>query len=198
MKIKNVVFDIGNVLVKWSPYEVLEQLFPQKGAKELYQQMRPIWIDLNLGKLTEQEAILGYQDLLNVPEKQLADLMQLLKTSQTSLPGSLELLKKLHAGNVPLYSITDNVKEIMEYHRLNSNFLHYFSGIAVSAEIGILKPNEKIYRYLLEQYKLDPAESVFIDDLMTNVEGARAVGMHAFQFISAESCESELIGFGIL
>ena len=198
MKIKNVVFDIGNVLVKWSPYEVLEQLFPQKGAKELYQQIRPIWIDLNLGKLTEQEAILGYQDLLNVPEKQLAELMQLLKTSQTPLPGSLELLKKLHAGNVPLYSITDNVKEIMEYHRLNSNFLHYFSGIAVSAEIGILKPNEKIYRYLLEQYKLDPAESVFIDDLMANVEGARAVGMHAFQFISAESCESELIEFGIL
>jgi len=198
MKIKNVVFDIGNVLVKWSPYEVLEQLFPQKGAKELYQQIRPIWIDLNLGKLTEQEAILGYQDLLNVPEKQLAELMQLLKTSQTLLPGSLELLKKLHACNVPLYSITDNVKEIMEYHRLNSNFLHYFSGIAVSAEIGILKPNEKIYRYLLEQYKLDPAESVFIDDLMANVEGARAVGMHAFQFISAESCESELIEFGIL
>ncbi|WP_316354648.1 HAD family hydrolase [Candidatus Trichorickettsia mobilis] len=68
MKIKNVIFDIGNVLVRWAPYEVIQAVFPEYVPKEFYQQIHPIWIDLNLGKLTEKEAIRIYQDQLGVAE----------------------------------------------------------------------------------------------------------------------------------
>lgn len=196
MHIKNVIFDFGNVLVKWDPYNVIKSIFPNYNAQEFYNKIHPIWLDLNLGKLTEQEAITLYSHELKFPEEKIVELMHKFKTSQTFIPGSLELLKNLYNLEVPLYAITDNTKGIIDYHHTHSNFLHYFKGIVVSANIGILKPNEQIYRYLLQEYNLKAMESVFIDDVAANVEGALSVGMHAFQFTNASSCKDRLIGLG--
>jgi putative hydrolase of the HAD superfamily len=197
MKIKNIIFDIGNVLVKWAPYEVIGNLFPDHDTVEFYTKIRPVWIDLNLGKLSEARAIEIYQRQFNIEQQKLVQLLNGFKTSQIPIPGALELLHKLHLSNIALYSITDNTKEIIEYHRLHSNFLHYFKGVVVSADIGVLKPNKEIYQYLLDKYKLIAAETIFIDDTIINVEGAISVGIHAFQFTDAKSCEATLIKFGI-
>ncbi len=197
MKIKNIVFDVGNVLVRWAPYEAIKSVFPERDPIKFFDEMRPLWLDLNLGKLSIETAIVIYQDQLKISKEQSKKLMLELTTSQTPIPGSLELLQKLYHLKIPLYSITDNIKEFIEYHRVHSNFLHYFNGIVVSAEIGILKPDQKIYRYLLDQYALNPAESVFIDDSIINVEGALSVGMQSFQFTDAKACEIKLIELGI-
>ncbi len=198
MKIKNVVFDIGNVLVRWSPHEVISSIFPEQEPVKFFAQMHPVWIELNLGKLTEEEAILLYHAQLNISKEKIAQLLFEFKNTQVPIPGSVELLQKLHALNIPLYSITDNIKEIIDYYRTQRNFLHYFKGMAVSADIGILKPNAGIYRHLLEKYELNPAECVFIDDLEKNVNGALSLGMHSFQFLDAQSCEIKLTELDII
>lgn len=195
MKIANVIFDIGNVLVKWAPYEVIKLIYPERDPEVFYKQIRPIWIDLNLGKLTEKEAIILYKKRFEISN--MSYFMHELKIHQTPIPGSLELLKKLDAIGINLYSITDNVREIMEYHKVFSNFMVYFQDIVVSADVGMLKPDPKIYQYLLNKHLLNPKESVFIDDLLVNVEGAMAVEMQAFQFIDAKTCEEQLIKLGI-
>lgn len=192
MKIKNVVFDVGNVLVRWAPSEVIQVTFPEFEPKDFLQKMRPIWIDLNLGKLTEREAIDRYHKELGVSKERLLDFMLALKRHQEPLEGSVELLIKLQKLGVNLFSITDNVKEIMAYHRKFSKFPPYFKDIIVSADIEILKPDSRIYRHLLDKHNLNPRESVFIDDVLVNVEGAIAVGMNAFQFIDIASCEQSL------
>ena len=193
MIIKNIVFDVGNVLVRWAPLEVIKTVFPQSNPSDFYQKMHPIWIDLNLGKLSEKEAIERYQKLLDLPKESLNRLMLELKLHQTPLDGSIELLRKLKEYKVNLFSITDNVREIMDYHRKFSAFPQYFKDIIVSAEIGLLKPDPKIYRYLLAKHKLNPSESVFIDDVAQNVEGAIKVGMQAFQFVDYATCEKKLM-----
>ena len=60
MKIKNIVFYVGNMLVRLAPFEVINSVFPEFEPEDFYQKMRSIWIDLNLGKLTENEAISHY------------------------------------------------------------------------------------------------------------------------------------------
>ena len=55
--------------------------------------------------------------------------------------------------------------------------LDYFTGYVVSCDIHMLKPNEEIYRYLLDKYKLKAEECLFIDDLEANIEGAKKVGI---------------------
>jgi len=197
MSIKNVIFDVGNVLVKWAPHEVIARIFPSYDPKVFYQEIRPTWLGLNLGKLTEKEAIALYAKQFKLPESQFLVFMKELKTHQVPIPGSLDLLKKLKALGMNLYSITDNIKEIMEYHRAHSQFIPYFKDIIVSADIGILKPHREIYQHLLNKHKIVAAESVFIDDALINVKGARAVGMHAIQFFDAVSCEQELRRLGI-
>lgn len=193
MKIKNIVFDVGNVLVRWEPLEVINSTFPEFEAKEFYQKMYHTWIDLNLGKLTENEAINHYHASLEVSKERLSNFMLALKHHQKPIDGSIALLKKLQKLDVKLFAITDNIKEIMDYHRKFSDFPKYFKDIIVSADLGMLKPDRRIYRYLLDKHKLNANESVFIDDVPVNVQGAIAVGMEAFQFIDYESCEKKLM-----
>lgn len=68
------------------------------------------------------------------------------------------------------YSITDNINEIVPYLAAKYNFNKFIS-IMVSANIAVIKPSEKIYQHLLDQYQLAPGQTVFIDDLYVNVEG---------------------------
>jgi putative hydrolase of the HAD superfamily len=192
MKIKNVIFDVGNVLVRWAPCEVIASVFPQFNPTDFYHRMHPVWIDLNLGKLSE-EAIIHCQSLFSLLKKDFVQLMHEFKIHQNPLPGSIALLDKLKTLKVNLFSITDNVKEIMEYHKTNSDFPKYFKDVIVSADIGVLKPDAKIYKHLLTKHDLNPAESIFIDDVLPNVEGAIKVGMQAFQFIDHDSCGKKLM-----
>ncbi|MGI4776210.1 MAG: HAD family hydrolase [Janthinobacterium lividum] len=197
MGIKNVVFDIGNVLVNWEPYRIIHLIFPEVEAEEFYKEMRPIWIDLNLGKLTEQEAINKYAEQFDIDADKMTSFMNEVKKQQTPIIGSLELLQKLDKSGIKLYSITDNIKEIIQYHLKNSDFPRYFKDIIISADIGVLKPDSKIYQYLLDKHALEPSECVFIDDLIVNVEGAISAGMYSFQFTNMDACEQQLIALGV-
>lgn len=192
MTVHNIVFDIGNVLVRWEPLKVIQRVFPNVDAQALFQAMRPIWLDLNLGKLTEEEAVQQYENLLNFPKEKFQQLMLGFKESQIPIEGSLELLKELKQLGYSLFSITDNIHEIMVYHRQHSTFPEYFKDIIVSADLGVLKPDPKIYQNLLDKHQLKAEECVFFDDLLTNVEGAKAVGMHAFLFTDTATCRKDL------
>ncbi len=71
-------------------------------------------------------------------------------------------------------------------------FTDAFDVMIISAEVGLAKPDPRIYRLALEQLEVAPAESVFLDDFPENVAGARAVGMQAIQFIQPEQALQEL------
>lgn len=198
--IKNIVFDIGNVLIRWSPTHIVEQVFPghhdhQQLAHEIFRS--PIWFDLNLGKITELEAVKAYQHKLGLQHEKSASLMTEVKKSLTPVEGSFELLNELHA-QYPIYALTDNVHEIVDYLKRKYDFWNKFHGAVVSAEVGYLKPSPEIYQHLLERYQLEPSHTVFLDDVLHNVEGARAAGMHAIQFKTAQQCREELRSLGVM
>ena len=196
---KNIVFDMGNVLVKWSPKDIIETVFPgQSNAQDLAQKFfkAPVFYDLNLGKVTEQEAAKIYSQDLGLPIHIVETVLIAAKESLTPVEGSFELLEDAYNAGIPLYSITDNVHEFIQYLKEKYTFFDKFKGVIVSAEVGILKPCEKIYHCLLDQYNLIPQETVFIDDIAKNVEGAEKVGMKAIQFTDAATCRQKLIDLG--
>ncbi len=194
-KVKNIVFDIGNVMVKWAPQDVVATLFPEsndpdKLSDSLFKSQ--IWYDLNLGNITEKEAIAIYATTFGIEVTRLEKLMCMIKESLTPLAGSFELLDKLYKSGFPLFSITDNVKEIVLYLKTKYDFWSKFKGVVISADISVLKPDPKIYKHLIEKYNLLPEECIFFDDLSINVEGAKKVGMNAIQFTTALQCEKDL------
>lgn len=198
--IKNIVFDLGNVLVKWDPYGPIKAVFPHEPDPEAFfkQHIFPeIGLKMNIGKLTEAEAIENLHTNSNIAPEQGKALMEAYKQSLQPIEGSFELLEKLHAAGIPLYACTDNIREFIDYIKETYTFYDRFLGAAVSAELGVTKPNPLMYTYLLDTYDLVPEQTLFFDDLEGNVAGAQAVGMHALQFTTAARCEQQLRALGL-
>lgn len=200
MPVKNIVFDVGNVLIKWSPQDIVRNFFKQEpSSDELTLKLfkSSVWFDLNLGKLTEKEAIQIYKKQLGIPQETLENLMLAVRESLVPLEGSIELLEELYTQGFPLYSITDNVIEIVSFLKARYDFFQKFSGIVVSGEIGALKPSPLPYKTLIKSYSLVPEETLFIDDLEKNVQGAQASRLQGMQFINADQCRLDLKALGV-
>ena len=71
-------------------------------------------------------------------------------------------------------------------------FADAFEEIVISAEVGMVKPSPEIYQLTLRRLRVEPEQAVFIDDFEENVEGARAVGLHAIQFRTKQQTLREL------
>lgn len=200
MAIKNVVFDIGNVLVKWSPLDIVKMTFGEDcNAEELvdtYIHNQVFW-DLNRGRFSLQTA---KHLLVNETEHTLDEIERLfdnLFLSLTPVAGGFELLQRLHKAGYRILTLTDNVHEIVAYLKETYEFWPYFDGGVVSADVDLLKPEPEIYQTLIEKCQIIPQESVFMDDMPNNVLGAKDKGLHAFQFTTAQDAEMQLKKLGL-
>lgn len=198
--IKNVVFDIGNVIVRWSPLEIIRLTFgevdsPEQLAKTVFQS--EIWLNLNKGFISEAEAKSQYQVDIGLSELECESLFYYVKQTQLLIFGSVELLNRVKAAGYNVYALTDNVHEIVEHLKSTYTFWAQFDGATVSSDLGILKPQVEIYRALLTQNEIEASETVFIDDMQYNVKGAEEVGISAIQFKNSAQCEQSLKALGL-
>ncbi len=199
-KIKNLVFDVGNVIVRWSPIEIIRLSFSatedsEQLAKSVFQS--DIWADLNKGLMSESEAKIKFQAKFGFTSKKSEQLFYYIKHTQLLIFGSVDLLRKVKCAGYNLYALTDNVIEIVEYLKSAYDFWQLFDGTIVSAEVGYLKPQPEIFNRLLSQYEISATETVFIDDMSYNIKGAESIGFSGILFENAAQCESELKSLGL-
>jgi putative hydrolase of the HAD superfamily len=193
--VKNVIFDVGGVLVHWNPVAILEGFYADPGdRKALHEAMflHPDWRAFNLGELTEPAMI---ERIATRTRRDAAELGALLDATRESLdtkPDTVSLLRSLQARGVPLFCISDMPSSVYAYLRKRHDFWNAFSGIAISGELGVMKPGREIFEHLLGRHDLRPAECVFIDDMPANAEGARNVGLHAIRFLDSAQCARDL------
>lgn len=195
MVVKNIIFDIGNVLLRWDPFRVVGQFFPPPVnsidlTKKLFKSNG--WFDLNLGRITEAQLVEIYHQQLGIEIDLLVAIMKAIKESLLPIPGSFDLFEKLYQAQIPLYALTDNTKEIVDFLRVKYQFWDKFKGIVVSADIGLMKPSPDIYEYILTTYQLKAEETLFIDDYPPNIEGAKKMSIQTIQFETPAQCISEL------
>ncbi len=194
MLIKNIVFDVGNVLVRWDPVSVVIKTFPDVvDPKELSKAIfkHETWLDLNRGIISEEQAMALYRERLPAHAREFEFMMDNVRASLLPLEDSIALLRKL-SKHYKVFALTDNTIEIMAYLKKQYDFWPLFEGIVVSAEVGVLKPSKAIYHHLLDVYQLNAQETIFIDDHLPNVQGAREVGIKAIRFQEIEKCLIEL------
>lgn len=199
-KVRNIVFDVGNVIVRWEPLEIIRLTFVESEdheqlAKAIFQSQT--WVNLNKGLISETEAKTQYQQTLGLSEWECEQLFYYVKQTQRLIVGSIELIQHIKNAGYSVYALTDNVHEIVSYLKSTYSFWPLFDGAIVSADIGMLKPQPEIYHSLLNKFELIASETVFIDDMLYNVEGAKSVGMHAIQFEDIDQCEKDLISLGL-
>ena len=108
------------------------------------------------------------------------------------IEGMSSLVQRLKAAGYRVFGLTNWSSETFPLVRDKYPIFSLMDGMVVSGEEHLLKPFAAIYNCLLERYGLRAEESLFVDDNLANVEGARAVGMQGVQFISAEELERTL------
>jgi putative hydrolase of the HAD superfamily len=202
--IRNVIFDIGGVFVRWSPSEVIRRCFDLPPDSEENRRRTdilfrsPIWTALNLGELTQTEAELAYQAQLGLTEQETSALFFHVMDHQVLIEGTADIARRLRQAGYRVFAVTDNVREIMAHLKTRYIFWDLFHGTVVSAEVGMRKPQQAIFHYTLTTYGLAPSETVFFDDHRPNVEGARSIGMEAFLFTTPSQCEHDLLTLGLV
>ena len=195
--VRNVVFDFGGVLVRWQPDAVIASFYADESSRTLVRDAvirHPDWIDLDRGTLSDSVAIERFAARMGRPAAEMHALMQYVKDSLTPLPDSIALLDELAERGVPLYGLSNMSAPMFALLKSRHGHWDRFRGIVVSGEIGMVKPDPEIFHHLAQRYDLIPAETVFIDDHLPNIESARRLGFHTIHFADAAQCRRELDG----
>ena len=197
--IKNIVFDMGNVLVKYDPKYFLKD-YPdfERGLfdAEIYHSNH--WRRFDRGELSEEELI----ELVNshIPQHYHADAKKLIQWYNLSAPieGMESLIEQLKTNGYHIYLLSNTS---LAFHKFSKNIsaLRYFTGLFISADCGLLKPDKQIFRLFCNQFSLCPSECVFIDDTLVNVKSASEEGFTGIRFNGDTSMlKHELVRLGIL
>jgi FMN phosphatase YigB (HAD superfamily) len=195
-----VVFDIGNVLIEWSPRLLYAKLFgdrPETVDWFLANVCTSAWnLEADRGR-NWRHAVTSLRRLY--PEWR-AEIEAFDLRWHEMVPGEIEasvaLLSRLKRAGVKLYAITNFSAEKFAECRERFPFLGNFDGIVVSAAEALVKPDAAIYRVLFNRYGLAPESCVFIDDSKPNVAAARELGMTAILFTGAQALGAELRSHG--
>lgn len=193
--IKNVVFDVGKVLVYFEPEYVLDYLKIEGVArKTILEKMfyDPLWEEGDRGIMSKEELLNAF--IANAPkyEEEIRLCYEHVDKSIGIMEHVDKWLRNLKERGYQLYIISNYAENTFEKTVNKMSFLPYMTGTIFSYECKIIKPDRKIYQLLLDKYDLDPSECVFIDDRMINIEGAQAAGMQGILFRNFEQANQEL------
>lgn len=197
---KNIIFDIGNVLLSFHPEEFLSQYYDQKVMDDLMTIIfcSDDWIQLDLGNITIAEII---EKLAHEHPHYRHEITFVLKNwTKMMLPikENVNILYQLKEKGYPLYILSNFHNEAIQEMFNKYDFFQLFDGKVISAYEHIIKPSYKIYQILLDRYHLNAHDSLFIDDSLANIFIAQDIGIYGIQFKFDTDLQQELKNIGVL
>ena len=196
-----VIFDLGGVLVDWDPRYLYRQLFDDPEEMESF-----------LGEVTtaewnaQQDAGRPWAqavELLAAEHPQRRELIEAFhrrwpEMLAGEIPGTVDVLADLRAAGVRLIALSNWSAETFPFARERFDFLAWFEEIVISGDVGVNKPDRRIFDHLAGQFGIEPAATLFVDDSSANVDAAKALGFRAIQFTDATALRRELTRLGLL
>jgi putative hydrolase of the HAD superfamily len=178
--VKNLIFDLGNVLISFKPSEyfsknnypdaikatILSDIF---GSKE--------WQMIDKGEISTEEAIDAIAKKSSLNKEEIDHIFNLRTDLMFPLDQNVRLLPALKKRGFRLYYLSNFPLDIFDEIKNGYYFFKHFDGGLISAEVKSSKPESPIYEILLEKYSLTSEECLFIDDIEINVRAAEAIGM---------------------
>ncbi len=196
--IKNIIFDIGGVLVDFDPAKTLREMgLPEEEVQVIAQHtaFNPFWIEFDRGVMDKEDVIKKMKEGLPENYRAAADRFfhqEIMKTV-TSFNYSAGWVKSLKERGLKIYLLTNYASWMFDYHFENTfTFAPYVDGQVVSGKEKVVKPDPKIYQIILSRYNLNPEESVFIDDRLENVEAAQKEKIHGIHFTNYDEVVRKL------
>ncbi len=200
MTIENVIFDFGGVLVDWNPRYLFMEYFRSESEMENF--LSTVCSnDWNL----EQDRGRSLADGTRLLQAKFPEYLSLIAlyygkwelTLKSDIPDTVSLLYRLKE-KYHIFGLTNWSNETIPIAYRRFPFFKEFDGIVVSGDEKIVKPDKRIYQLLLDRYKLNAENSIFIDDNMSNVKAAEEMGMIAIHYESSTQLEEKLLSIHVI
>lgn len=196
-----VLFDLGGVLVDWNPRYLYREIFADASAMEefLGAVCTQAWNEeQDLGRPFAE----GVRLLTARHPHWAAEIRAYDERWHEMLKGpiaeSVALLGELRERGAGLYALTNWSAEKFPIARARFAFLEWFSGIVVSGEVRLKKPDPRIFDLAIRRFRLDPAATLFVDDGAHNVAAAARLGFRAHHFTGAAELRRALVAHRLL
>jgi len=200
--IKNIIFDLGGVLIDWNPAYVYLDVFEgdQKKMEWFFDEICTLDWNENqdagypLAQATEDRVKLfpEHEDLIRMYYGRWEEMLG------ESISGTVTILKKLIDNpNYRVVALTNWSAETFPVALKKFDFLHWFEGIVVSGTEKTRKPFADIYQTTINRFDIKPESTVFIDDNLRNIKGAETLGINGIQFINPPQLAAALGTYGI-
>lgn len=200
MKVENVIFDFGGVLVDWNPRYLFRNYFQDESEMEHF--LRHICTDeWNLEQDRGRSLADGTRLLLEkFPEYH--SLIQLYYDQwevmlHGDIPETVSLLYQLKE-KYKLFGLTNWSAETIPIAYKRFSFFQAFDGIVVSGEEKLIKPDKKLYHLLLDRYNLKVENTIFIDDNLNNIKAAEDIGLIAIHYENSSQLKAKLQSIGAI
>ncbi|MBB1286103.1 HAD family phosphatase [Flavisolibacter sp. BT320] len=195
MKIDTIIFDIGNVLVKWDPANLYRKIFPadEERAQFLNTICTMEWHTLQDAGRSPRE---GTTELLERYQEHKEAILAFYDRWEEmfagAIEGTVEILKEVKEKGYRVYALSNYNAELYQRTVHDFPFLDWFDGKIISSEAKMKKPDDNIYRLLFERFAIDPERAIFIDDLAANIAAANRLGLQGILFTTPEALRKEL------
>lgn len=200
MKIENIIFDFGGVLVDWNPRHLYKDHFQNENEMEHF--LTHICTDewnveqdrgrsLSEGTIMLQKKFPEFHSLIQFYYDKWETMLK------SDIPETVALLHKLKK-KYKLYGLTNWSAETIPIAYKRFSFFKEFDGIVVSGEEKIIKPDKKIFHLLLDRYHLKAENSIFIDDNIHNIKAAEEIGLYAIHFENPIQLENKLRSINVI
>jgi 2-haloacid dehalogenase len=200
--ITTIIFDLGGVLIDWNPQYLYRKIF--KAETEMHDFLEkvctPEWNE-------EQDAGRTLKEATEMLIKEYPEHEENIRAYYDRWPemlagpidGTVEIFKKLKDNNkVKLYALTNWSAETFPIALEQYEFLSWFDGVVVSGTEKKRKPFPEFYKLLLERYRVNPEEALFIDDNLRNVKAAQQVGLDIIHFKNPGQLKEELLARNLI
>ena len=183
--IRNIVLDMGNVLLDFNPEISLDRYCSSEEEKSVIRNelfKGPEWLMGDKGEIKDKDRF--YLVKVRVPDRYhnaLRNCAENWDICMQPLKGAKEFVQTLRSNGYRVY-VLSNASDLFYSYFPRFMPLEEFDGVFVSSDYLMLKPDVAIYRKFLEVFNLKAEECFFIDDIPQNAEGAREAGMNALQF----------------
>lgn len=201
VEIRHIVFDIGKVLIHYDPNLPFSRIIPDAEERRWFFQnvCTHDWnIEQDRGRTWPEAEALLIAQYPDQEERILAFRKHWPEMVPYAYDESVAIMEGLIDEGHDVTMLTNFAADTFTHARELFPFLNRPRGVTVSGEIFLIKPDVEIYQKHAEDFGLDPAHTLFIDDTMVNVEGAKAAGWQAVQFTDAATLRCDLGAYGIV
>lgn len=199
-EIENIVFDVGNVLVKFGWEDYLKSFgFPKEKYEKIADAVfrSQTWNERDRSDFPEKEYVNRMVE--SAPEYE-ADIREVMRRSSECIKEmdyAQTWTKYLKEKGYHLYILSNYSTYMLEQTKKNMSFLKNMDGEIFSCDVKVIKPEPEIFQLLIERYQLNPQKTVFLDDRADNCEAAVQAGMKAIIFKDFKQAVAELEKFGV-